>query len=84
MKRGTKKPMTVPIRTITNCLKALDGATKTIKRNLPKLYVCAYHRNEDLFALGKKILSFDKRYKLYFRHSLYIPAWESNFYAIID
>ena len=65
-------------------MKALDGATKTIKRNLPKLYVCAYHRNEDLFALGKKILSFDKRYKLYFRHSLYIPAWESNFYAIID
>lgn len=35
-------------------MKALDGATKTIKRNLPKLYVCAYHRNEDLFALGKK------------------------------
>ena len=65
-------------------MKALDGATKTIKRNLPKLYVCAYHRNVDLFALGKKILSFDKRYKLYFRHSLYIPAWESNFYAIID
>ena len=65
-------------------MKALDGAKKTIKRNLPKLYVCAYHRNEDLFALGKKILSFDKRYKLYFRHSLYIPAWESNFYAIID
>ena len=63
-------------------LKALKGAEKTIKKYLPKLYVCAYHRNEDLFALGKKIIEFDERYRLYFRHSRYIPAWESNFYAI--
>lgn len=62
-------------------LKALKGAEKTIKKYLPKLYVCAYHRNEDLFALGKKIIEFDERYRLYFRHSRYIPAWESNFYA---
>lgn len=63
-------------------LKALKGAEKTIKKYLPKLYVCAYHRNEDLFALGKKIIEFDESYRLYFRHSRYIPAWESNFYAI--
>lgn len=62
--------------------KALDGAKKTIKKYLPKLYVCAYHRNEDLFTLGKKILALDENYKLYFRHSIYIPAWESNFYAV--
>lgn len=62
-------------------LKALKGAEKTIKKYLPKLYVCAYHRNEDLFALGKKIIEFDESYRLYFRHSRYIPAWESNFYA---
>ncbi len=64
-------------------LKALKGAEKTIKKYLPKLYVCAYHRNEDLFALGKKIIEFDEKYCLYFRHSRYIPAWESNFYAIV-
>lgn len=63
-------------------LKALCGAEKTIKKYLPKLYVCAYHRNEDLFVLGKKILELDENYKLYFRHSKYIPAWESNFYAV--
>lgn len=65
-------------------LKALIGAEKTIKKHLPKLYVCAYHRNEDLFVLGKKILELDEKYKLYFRHSKYIPAWESNFYAVYE
>lgn len=65
-------------------MKALDGAKRIIKTYLPKLYVCAYHRNEDLFALGKKILSLNDKYMLYFRHSVYIPAWESNFYAVIS
>lgn len=63
-------------------LKALDGAKKTIANYLPKLYVCAYHRNEDLFALPLKILEISDKYKIYFRHSKYIPAWESNFYCI--
>lgn len=63
-------------------LKALAGAEKTIKKYRPKLYVCAYHRNEDMFALGKKILALNDNYKLYFRHSKYIPAWEANFYAV--
>lgn len=63
-------------------LKALCGLEKTIKALKPKLYVCAYHRNEDLFALPMKIWELDKSYKIYFRHSKYIPAWESNFYCI--
>ncbi len=65
-------------------LKALEGAKNTILKYSPKLYVCAYHRNEDLFALPLKILEINSNYKLYFRHSKYIPAWESNFYCIID
>lgn len=63
-------------------LKALNGLKNTIKQFRPKLYVCAYHRNEDLFALPIKILELDESYKIYFRHSKYIPAWESNFYCI--
>lgn len=63
-------------------LKALCGMEKTIKKYSPKLYVCAYHRNEDLFALPLKILELDSDYKIYFRHSKYIPAWESNFYCV--
>lgn len=64
--------------------RALDGARETIKKYLPKLYVCAYHRNEDMYVLPQKIKDLDSRYNVYFRHHPYIPAWESNFYAIID
>lgn len=64
--------------------KALDGAKNTILRFKPKLYVCAYHRNEDMFALPLKIHSICPEYKIYFCHHPYIPAWESNFYCNID
>ncbi len=63
-------------------LKALDGAENTIRENLPKLYICAYHRNEDMFTLPLKIKELYDGYKIYFRHHPYIPAWESNFYAV--
>lgn len=65
-------------------LQALNGAEKIIKEYSPKLYICAYHRNEDLFSLPMKILELNPRYKIYFRHSQYIPAWESNFYCICE
>ena len=65
-------------------MKALEGAKKTIKKYLPKLYICAYHRNEDLFALPLKINELSKKYKIYFMHSKYIPAWESNFYCVAE
>lgn len=64
--------------------KALDGAVKTIKTFRPKLYVCAYHRNSDLFALPLKISSICRDYRIYFAHHPYVPAWESNFYCCID
>lgn len=65
-------------------LDALEGAKKTIQQYRPKLYVCAYHRNEDLYALPLKIWELCPDYKLYFRHSPYIPAWECNFYGVAD
>lgn len=64
-------------------LKALEGAKKTIEKYKPKLYVCAYHRNEDFFTLIKKIHSLCSDYKIYLRHHPYIPAWETNIYAVI-
>ncbi|MBR7073368.1 MAG: FkbM family methyltransferase [Eubacterium sp.] len=63
-------------------LKALCGLERTIKKYSPKLYICAYHRNEDLFALPLKVWEYDRDYRIYFRHSKYIPAWESNFYCV--
>lgn len=63
-------------------LKALDGAKRTVAHYKPKLYVCAYHRNEDMFTIPFKIKELFDGYKIYFRQHPYIPAWESNFYAI--
>lgn len=62
--------------------KALDGARHTIARYRPKLYVCAYHRNSDMYRLPLKINELCADYKIYFCHHPYIPAWESNFYCI--
>lgn len=62
--------------------KALDGARETIQRYKPKLYICAYHRNEDFFALPEKILSLNPDYSIFLRHHPYIPAWETNFYCV--
>lgn len=64
--------------------KALDGAKETVSTYRPKLYVCAYHRNDDMFRLPLKINEICKDYKFYFCHHPYIPAWESNFYCIVD
>lgn len=63
-------------------LKALEGARQTIAALRPKLYVCGYHRNEDLFSLALKINEICPEYKIYFRQHQYIPAWEGNFYAV--
>lgn len=65
-------------------LEALKGAEETIRSYKPKLYVCAYHRNEDLFTLPLKIWALHPGYRLYFRHSPYLPAWECNFYGIAE
>ncbi len=63
---------------------ALCGLENTIRKYAPKLYICAYHRNEDMFALPHKIWKINPDYKIYFRHSPYIPAWESNFYCVAE
>lgn len=65
-------------------MKALEGAETSIKKYLPKLYVCAYHRNEDMFSLILKINELCPKYKIFFRQHPYLPAWESNIYARID
>lgn len=63
-------------------LRALEGAKNTVRQYLPKLYVCAYHRNEDFFALPQKIRELSPEYQIYLRQHPYIPAWECNFYAV--
>lgn len=61
---------------------ALWGASQTIAHFSPKLMVSLYHRNEDIFALPLLIRKLNPDYNLYIRHQLYIPAWETNLYAV--
>ncbi len=61
---------------------ALWGAAQTIAHFAPKLMISLYHRNEDIFALPLLIRKLNPHYDFYLRHQLYIPAWETNLYAI--
>ncbi len=47
-----------------------------------KILCSLYHRNEDMFDLPLLIKSINPELKLYVRHQLYIPAWETNLYAV--
>lgn len=61
---------------------AIWGASQTIAHYTPKMMVSLYHRNEDIFELPLLIKAINPKYKLYIRHQLYIPAWETNLYAV--
>ena len=79
-----KEPITLLKMDIEGSEKsAIKGARNTIKSYRPKLYICAYHRSEDLFALPLEINKICSDYRFYFVHHPYIPAWESNFYGVI-
>ena len=61
---------------------ALDGSALSIKRYMPSLLVCVYHRSEDIFSLINKIDSDHDGYDLYLRRKKYIPAWDVYICAI--
>lgn len=62
---------------------ALLGARQIINRCQPKLNVAVYHRNADLFTLPLLVHDLCPAYQLYLRHHPYIPAWDTNLYAIV-
>ncbi len=77
------KPATLIKMDVEGCEReALWGASQTIAHYSPKLMVSLYHRNEDIFALPLLIHRLNPNYDLYIRHQLYIPAWETNLYAV--
>ena len=59
----------------------LLGAKKEISAHSPKLFVSAYHRNEDIFALPLLVHELNPHYKIYLRKHPYVPAWEVNILA---
>ncbi len=62
-------------------LKALEGATETIRKYKPKLAICVYHKPEDIIEIPKKILELNPNYKLWLRHYSYVDT-ETVLYAI--
>ena len=63
---------------------ALWGASRSIARYAPKLMISLYHRNEDIFELPLLVKRINPRYRLFIRHLPYIPAWETNLYAVCE
>ncbi|MBQ5310568.1 MAG: FkbM family methyltransferase [Oscillospiraceae bacterium] len=60
---------------------AIEGCTASL-RNGAKLVCALYHRTDDLFELPLAVHRTAPDKKLYIRHLLYIPAWETNLYAV--
>lgn len=61
---------------IEGCARQISGGANVI---------CAlYHRNEDMFAIPLQIMALNPNCKIYVRHQLYIPAWETNLYVVSD
>lgn len=63
-------------------LAALSGAETVIRTQKPKLIVSCYHRTEDLFSLPEKVLSLRPDYKVYMRHFVSLPAWDTVYYFL--
>ncbi len=63
---------------------ALLGCREMIARCHPRLMISCYHRNEDLFRLPLLVKQLYPGYRLFLRHHPYLPAWETNLYAVAE
>jgi FkbM family methyltransferase len=62
---------------------ALQGARETILRDKPKLAICIYHLEDDLWNIPKYIKSMVPEYKIYIRHHCDFIDWETVCYATL-
>ena len=60
----------------------VTGGMKKAVENGCKLNIALYHRTEDIFEIPLAIHRMDPSYKLYIRHKMYIPAWETQLIAV--
>lgn len=63
---------------------AIEGAERLLREKAPALCISAYHRTEDLFAIPLQVKALQPKYKVYLRHSPYVPAWDTQFYFIAE
>ncbi len=64
-------------------LKSLMGARNTIIKNHPRLAICVYHKNSDLYEIPGYILSLVPEYRFYLRHYCSID-YETVLYAYCE
>lgn len=63
---------------------ALKGGSGVITNDMPKMFIAAYHYDNDIFLLPLLIWSLVPQYKIYLRKHPYVPAWELNFLAVVN
>ena len=63
-------------------MQALEGAAEVIAEYTPSLMVSVYHKTEDFIDIPIKVKNMLPDYRLYLRHHPYLPAWETNLYAV--
>lgn len=61
---------------------ALCGGADQLRSAGPKLFVAAYHRDDDLWRLPQLIWQLRPDYQIYLRKHPYIPAWEINLLCV--
>jgi FkbM family methyltransferase len=57
-------------------MKAIDGATRHIIKNHPKMAIAVYHRASDFWMIPKMVLERNQKYKNYLRH--YTEGWSKS------
>lgn len=64
-------------------LAVLKGAEKSLRKYKPKLAVCLYHQDEDLWTIPRYLKTLIPEYRLYLDHHT-TSAWETVLYAVAD
>jgi FkbM family methyltransferase len=59
---------------------ALIGGREHLTKYMPKLFIAAYHKDDDLWKIPQLLWNIAP-YKLYLRRHPYVPCWEINFLA---
>jgi len=63
---------------------ALTGCKDILANQAPKLFVAAYHHDDDLWQLPELLYCLNPAYNLYLRRHPYVPCWELNIFGKVD
>lgn len=63
---------------------ALQGGSQLLKEDKPKMLLAAYHYDQDIYELPLRLWAIVPQYKLYLRKHPYVPAWELNYFCVVE